>query len=53
MAAKPRRKAAKKSQSDRFREAARKLEAAGELNLTEAAAKFERAVKKILAKKND
>jgi len=44
-------KAPDKEQSKRFVEAARKLEAAGELNLTVAAERFERAFGKMVKQK--
>lgn len=41
----------KDAQKQRFKSAARDLEAAGELNLTEAGDKFERAFKRIVRSK--
>ena len=40
-------------QSQKFKEAVRELEAAGELNRTDADAAFERAVKKVRATKGE
>ncbi len=41
----------KNAQKERFKDAARELEAAGELNLTDAGDKFERAFKRIVRSK--
>lgn len=41
----------KEAQAERFKKAARDLEAAGELNLTEAGKAFERAFKRIVRTK--
>ena len=42
-----------KAQSERFKELAKELEAAGELDLTEAEGKFEKALRKTLRRVED